>query len=210
MIKVIVADDHELMREGVKKILHREQHIQVIGEAANIDELLQLAMTCDADVLILDINFPARSGLDALVEIRRLRRELAVVVLSMYSEDRFALRVLKAGAAAYVNKASAADELVKAVRRAANGEHYLSPIVVGFLARELQDPKGGPPHRKLTSRESQVLSLIGAGKPAKQIADELLVSGATVNAIRTRILKKLGMHATSELLRYAIEHGFSE
>jgi DNA-binding NarL/FixJ family response regulator len=210
MAKVIIADDHQLMREGIKKILRREPNMRVVGEVANVDELLQLVEASHADVLILDINFPTRSGFDALVEVRRVRPELAVVMLSMYPEDRFALRALKAGVAAYVNKASAADELVKAVRRAASGDRYISPIVVDLIARELQDPTGGAPHEKLSVRESQILSLIGAGKPARQIARELAIGPATVNTLRARILKKMGMHANSELIRYAIEHGLTE
>jgi len=210
MIKVIIADDHELMREGIKKILRRERDVRVIGEAANVDELLQLAGTRDADVLILDINFPIRSGLDALVELRRVRRDLPVVMLSMYREDRFALRAFKAGAAAYVNKASAADELVAAVRKVAKGGRYISPAVADLLARELADSTGALPHEKLSARESQILSLIGHGKSTKLIASELSISANTVNTYRARILKKMRMHANSELIRYAIEHELTE
>lgn len=210
MIKIIIADDHELMREGIKKILRREPSMRIVGEAANVDELPQRAATRDADVLILDINFPVGSGLDALVELRRVRPELAVVMLSMYPEDRFALRALKVGAAAYVNKASAADELVKAVRSAANGKRYISPIVVDLIARALQNPKSAAPHGKLSTRESQILSLIGAGKPVRHIASELSIRISTVNTYRTRIMKKMGMHANWELIRYAIEHKLTE
>jgi two-component system invasion response regulator UvrY len=210
MIRVIVADDHELMREGIKKILRSERDMRVIGEAANVDDLLQLVGTGGADVLILDINFRTRSGFDALVELRRVRRELAVVMLSMYPEDRFALRALKAGAAAYVNKASAADELVEAVRKAAKGGRYISPVVGDLLARELENPKGTAPHEKLSARESQILSLIGAGKSTKQIAHALSISVNTVNTHRARILEKMGMRTNAELIRYVIEHGLTE
>ena len=210
MIKVIIADDHELMREGIKKILRRERDVRVIGEAANVDELLQLAGTRDADVLILDINFPIRSGLDALVELRRVRRDLPVVMLSMYREDRFALRAFKAGAAAYVNKASAADDLVMAIRKVVKDGRYISPVVADLLARELVDPTGALPHEKLSPRESQILSLIGHGKSTKLIASELSISVNTVNTYRARILEKMAMHANSELIRYAIEHGLTE
>jgi len=210
MIKVIIADDHELMREGVKKILRREPGIRVIGEAASVDELLRLAGTCDADVLVLDINFPVRSGLDALVELQRVRPALAVVMLSMYSEDRFALRALKAGAAGYVNKASAAEELVEAVRKVAGGGRHLSPAVAGLLAREVENPTGLAPHGKLSARESQILSLIGSGKSVKLIASQLSITVNTVNTHRARMLKKMGMRANSELIRYAIEHGLIE
>lgn len=210
MIKVIIADDHELMREGVKKILRRERGVRVVGEAASVSEVLRLLADRDADVLILDINFPVRSGLDALVELRGARRGPAVVMLSMYPEDRFAVRALKAGAAAYVTKASAADELVTAVRKAAAGERYFSPALVDLLARELQDPKGAVPHDKLSAREAQILSLIGAGKPAREIASELSIKVSTVNTYRARVLKKMGLHANSELVRYAIEHELIE
>lgn len=205
MIRIVIADDHELIREGVKKILRGERDMRVVGEAANVGELLALVGQCEADVLVLDINLPGRSGLDALGELRGLQPGLSVVVLSMHPEDRFALRVLKAGAAAYVSKASAADELVAAVRKAASGGRYISPVVADLLARELEAP-----HEKLSARESQILSLIGAGKSTQQIAAELSISVNTVNTYRARILEKLGMRANAELIRYAIEHGLTE
>lgn len=210
MIKVIIADDHELMREGIKKILRKDRRMRVVGEAASVDQTLQLVGARDADVLILDVNFPVRSGLDALVELRRVRPALAVVMLSMYPEDRFALRALKAGAAAYVNKASAADELLKAVRVAAHGERYLSPSVADLIARGLRDPKGTAPHEKLSAREAQILSLIGAGKPVRRIASELSIGVSTVNTYRARILRKMGMRSNSELIRYAVERELTE
>ena len=210
MIRIIIADDHQLMREGVKKILRSERGMQVVGEAADVGRLLALVAKREADILILDINLPGRSGLDALVEIRKLRRELAVVVLSMYPEDRFALRALKAGAMAYVSKASAADQLVEAVRKSANGRRYISPTVADLLAREVQDPTSAAPHERLSARESQVLSLIGAGKSTRLIANELSISVNTANTYRARILEKMRMHANSELIRYAIEHRLIE
>jgi len=210
MTRLIIADDHELMREGVKKILRGVPGMQVVGEAASVDELLNLVRSRDANVLILDINLPVRSGLDALVEVRRLQPALAVVMLSMYPEDRFALRALKSGAAAYVNKACAADELVQAVRKAAKGGRHIGPVVADLLARELQDPKGTAPHEKLSARESQILSLVCGGKSAKQIASELSISINTVYTYRARIAEKMGMQASSELIRYAFRHGLTE
>lgn len=210
MIRVIVADDHELMREGIKKILSQERDMRVVGEAADIEELLGSAATRNADIVILDLEFPGRSGLDAIVELRQAHRGLAVVVLSAYAEDRFAVRALKAGAAAYVHKASATAELVKAIRRVANGERYFSSLVVDLVARELQNPNGDAPHLRLSARETQILSMIGAGKPTKQIASELSIAVKTVGVHRTRILKKMGMHSGAELVRYAIKHGLAE
>jgi two-component system, NarL family, invasion response regulator UvrY len=210
MTKVIVADDHELMREGVKKILRGEPGMRVVGEAASVDELLPLMRSRDADVLILDINLPFRSGLDALVEIRRAQPALAVVMLSMYSEDRFALRALKAGAAAYVNKGSAAEELVRAVRKAAKGGRYVGNVVADLLARELQDPKSAAPHEKLSARESQILSLVCTGRSARQIAGALSISVNTVYTYRARIAEKMGTQGNSELIRYAFRHGLTE
>jgi two-component system invasion response regulator UvrY len=210
MIRIIVADDHELIREGVRKILRAERDVRIVGEAANVGELLALVGQCEAEVLVLDINLPGRSGLDALGELRGLRPGLSVVVLSMHPEDRFALRAFKSGAAAYVNKASAVDELVEAVRKAASGARYISPVVADLLARELENPKGIAPHENLSARESQILSLIGAGKSAKQIASELSISINTVNTHRARILEKMGMRANAELIRYVIEHGLTE
>lgn len=210
MIRIIVADDHELIREGVRKILRGDREIRIVGEAANVGELLALVGRCEAEVLVLDINLPGRSGLDALRELRALRPGLSVVVLSMHPEDRFALRALKSGAAAYVSKASAADELVEAVRKAAKGGRYISPVVADLLARELENPVSAAPHEKLSARESQILFLIGAGKSAKQIASELSISINTVNTHRARILEKMGMRANAELIRYVIEHRLTE
>ncbi|HKW38637.1 MAG TPA: response regulator transcription factor [Burkholderiales bacterium] len=209
MIKVIIADDHELVREGIKRILRRERGIRVVAEAASVAELLGTVETCDADVLILDVNFPARSGLDALVELSRKERKPAVVMLTVYPEDRFALAAFKAGALAYVSKASAAADLVSAVRSAAAGERHLSPVVVDLLAHKLSDPRGGAPHENLSAREAQILSMIGAGKPARRIATELSIGVNTVNTYRARILKKMRMRTSAELIRYAIERGLA-
>lgn len=210
MTRVILADDHELMREGIKKILSQERDMRVVGEAADIGELLGTVAAHDADIVILDLEFPGRNALDAIAELRKAHPALAVLVLTAHAEDRFAVRALKAGAAAYVHKASATTELVKAIRRVASGERYFSSVVVDLVARELQNPRGDAPHSKLSAREVQILSMIGAGKPTKQIASELSIAVKTVGVHRTRILKKMGMHSSNELVRYAIKHGLAE
>lgn len=206
MIRIVVADDHALIREGVKKILRRQSDIRIIDTAGNGGELLGILRNAEPDVLILDINLPGRSGIDLLADIKKLRPALRVLVLSMYAEEHFAVRVLKSGAAGYVCKSSATDELVTAIRKIVAGGRYVSPGVAEILAREINEPAGQAPHERLTNRELQILSMIGAGKAVKQIASELEVSINTVATHRAHILKKMNLRTSAALVRYAVEH----
>ena len=206
MIKVAIVDDHPLLREGVKKILESESDIEVIAQAENVSGLVSLTENTDLDLLILDISLPGRSGLDALAEIRKKRPQLPVLVLSMHPEDRYALRALKAGASGYVTKASAAEELLGAVRKVCSGGRYVSRAVAEMLAVDLARPFEKLPHENLSNREIQVLCMIAAGKAVTEIATEISLSVNTVNTYRARILGKLGMRSNAELIRYAIEH----
>jgi len=206
MIKVAIVDDHPLLREGVRKILESEPDIEVIAEAENVSGLVSLTENTDLDLLILDISLPGRSGLDALAEIRKKRPQLPVLVLSMHPEDRYALRALKAGASGYVTKASAAEELLGAVRKVCSGGRYVSRAVAEMLADGLARPFDKLPHESLSNREIQVLCMIAAGKAVTEIATEISLSVNTVNTYRARILGKLEMRSNPELIRYAIEH----
>ena len=207
MIRIAIADDHALIREGVKKILRRQTDMRLIGEAGNGSELLEILRDVEPNVLILDITLPGRSGLDLLGDIKRLRPKLAVLVLSMYEEERFALRVLRSGAAGYVCKSSAAEQLVTAIRKVVAGGRYVSPAMAEILASELSGSSEKSGHERLSNRELQVLCMIGAGKAVKQIAAELAISVNTVSTHRARILKKMNMRSTAALIRYAVEHG---
>ncbi len=207
VIRIIAVDDHQLLREGVKKILRGEPDMQVVGEAVDIRELFTTAAECRPQVVILDIDLPGGSGLDAIEPLRALYPGLAVIVLSMYAERRYALRAFKAGASAYISKSSAADELVDAVRKVANGGRYVNATVAELLAAALQCPETQPPHERLSARELQVLSLIGAGRTVKQIAHDLDISINTVNTHRARLMEKTGFRSNLDLVRYAVEHG---
>jgi len=210
MIKVAIVDDHPLLREGVKKILESESDIEVIAQAENVSGLASLTENTDLDLLILDISLPGRSGLDALAEIRKKRPRLPVLVLSMHPEDQYALRALKAGASGYVTKASAAEELLGAVRKVCSGGRYVSRAVAEMLADDLARPFEKLPHENLSNREIQVLCMIAAGKAVTEIATEISLSVNTVNTYRARILGKLGMRSNAELIRYAIEYKLVE
>lgn len=210
MIRVAVADDHVLIREGIRKILRRQPDIQVIGEARGGDELLALLRNAEPDVLILDISLPGRSGIDLLGDIKRLRPKLRVLVLSMYAGAHYAVRALKSGAVGYVSKSSATEEVVAAIKRIAAGGSYVSPTVADTLVNNLIGPSQAEGHERLTNRELRILCMIGSGKAVKQIAADLGLSINTIATYRARILKKMNMRSTAALIRYALEHDLVE
>ncbi|HET6756461.1 MAG TPA: response regulator transcription factor [Burkholderiales bacterium] len=202
MIRVLIADDHVLIREGLKKIFARHADIEVAGEAASAQEAIELARKSAYDVAVLDINMPGRDGLDALRELKRGQPKLPVLILSMHPEERFAVRMLKAGAAGYLTKESAADELVNAVRKVIAGGKYISPAVAEQLALDLNRPE--LPHEALSDRELQVLRLIASGKSTREIAETLSLGISTINTYRARVLEKMNLHSDVELTRYAV------
>lgn len=206
MIKLLIADDHLLIREGLKKILREEPDILVVEEARNAQEVLDAARSKDLDLIVLDISMPGPSGLDVLTELRRLYPRLPVLILSMHPEDRFAIRALKAGASGYITKESAADELVKAIRKLISGGKYVSLDLAEQLAFSLNAETDRPPHETLSDREYQVMCMIAAGKKMSAIADELSLSVRTINTYRARILEKMKMKSNAELIHYSIEH----
>lgn len=206
MIHIVIADDHALIQEGIKKILRRQPDLRIIGEAGNGSELLGILRDAEPDLLILDISLPGRSGIDLLGDIKKVRPALRVLMLSMYEEERFAVRALKSGAAGYVCKSTAAEELVTAIRRVVSGGRYVSPAVAEILVSQLNGSVGQAAHERLTNRELQILSMIGAGKAVKQIASELGISINTVATHRARILKKMDLPSSAALVRYAVEH----
>lgn len=207
MIRIAIADDHELIREGVKKIVRSHPDLRIVGEAADLAGTLALVRQHAPDVVVLDINLPDFDGLEGLAELRRQHPEQRVVLLSMYGEDKYAVNALRAGAAGYVTKAMAADELVRAVRQAAAGETYIGPRLAEQMARQMLEGAETPAHERLTARESEILALIGAGLQVKQVAAELGISVSSVNTYRNRIFRKLGLHSNAALIRYALKHG---
>ncbi len=210
MIKILIADDHPIVRRGLRQILVEQPDMAVLGEAQNAQELLDLARHDNWDVVVLDISMPGRGGLEVLKDLKTLRPGAAVLVLSIHPEDQYAGRALKAGAAGYLTKDSAPEELVKAIRKVLAGGKYVSPSFAETLALRLDASLAKPLHEALSDREYQVLCRIASGKTVSQIAEELALSAKTVSTYRGRILDKLGLDTTAELMRYALERGLVE
>ncbi|MDE3088486.1 MAG: response regulator transcription factor [Chloroflexota bacterium] len=210
MINILIADDHELIREGLKKILKKELDMEVLGEARNAQEVFDQVKNRNLSIVLLDISMPGLSGLDVLTELRRNYPKLPVLILSMHPEDRFAVRALKAGAAGYVTKDSAVGELVKAIRKVVTGGRYVSVRLAEKLADDLEKGSEKPLHETLSDREFQVMRMVAAGKKISEIAEELSLSISTVNTYRTRILEKMGMETNVQLTRYAFENHLIE
>jgi two-component system, NarL family, invasion response regulator UvrY len=210
MTNVVIADDHALIREGLKKILNSEPDMTVVGEANNVVELFKALERLDVNIVLLDITMPGESGLDALKELRQKYPHVPVLMLSFHPEHRFAVRALKAGAAGYLTKESAAEEVAQAIRKVIGGGKYVSATLAEQLATELDDASGKPLHETLSDREFQVMRLIAAGKKSSEIAAELAVSVNTVNTYRMRIFEKMKMQSNVELSRYAVDHGLIE
>ena len=204
MISVFITDDHSLIREGFKKLLKDEIDIKVAGEAGNAKDAMDFLLKNNVDVLILDINLPDKSGLDLLKELKEFKPDLRVLILSMHPEDRFAMRVLRAGAYGYVTKESAGDELVKAIRKVHSGGKYVSATLAEKLVFEIQSGGDKPVHEILSDREFQVFQMIASGKTLAEIADGLSLAVTTVSTYRARILEKLNLHSNAELIHYAI------
>ncbi len=207
MIKVLVSDDHAVLRTGVTKILMHGLEGVVCGEAGNAEEILEQVQNHEWDLVILDINMPGRSGIEVLREIRRLRPGLPVLVLSMHAEDQYGKRVLRTGASGFMNKNVAPEELIKAVHKVLSGGRYVSPALAEKLAFDLTSANAGQAaHEALSEREFEVLRLIASGKTVSEIADTIHLSVATVSTYRARILLKMNMTTTVELIRYGLEN----
>jgi DNA-binding NarL/FixJ family response regulator len=209
-MKILIADDHAILRRGLREILQRELRDLVCGEAADASEVLAAVGRESWDLLILDVTMPGRSGLDLLKDLRQLRPRLPVLVLSMHPEDQYGRRVLKAGAAGYMNKETAPEELVTAIRKVLAGGRYVSAALAETLARDLARDGERPPHELLSNREFEVLRKLAAGKTVGQIAEELHLSVPTVSTYRARLMEKMGMSTTAELMRYALQNDLAE
>ena len=207
MIKVLIADDHTILRRGLKQLLDEDPNIEVVFEAQNGNEVLEYVRHDPVDVIVLDITMPGRNGLETLKELKRAAPRIAVIVLSMHPKDQYAVRVLKGGAAGYISKESAPEELVDAIRKAYRGEKYISPDVADLLADYVGHEIPEEPHKLLSDREFEVLVLIASGKSMTQIADELSLSIKTVSTYKTRVGEKTGLSSTADMTRYSIEHG---
>lgn len=207
VIKVIIADDHTIVRHGLKQILNSEPGIKVVAEAGDGHGVLHALREDAVDVVVMDITMPGRSGLETLKEIKHQYPDLPVLILSMHPSDQYAVRVLKAGASGYLTKESAPDELVAAIKKVNKGEKYISPPVAELLASYIYRGSTEDPHKLLSDREFEVLRLIASGKGATQISEDLNLSVKTVSTYRARIIEKTGLASNAEMTRYAIEHG---
>ncbi len=206
MLKVLIADDHAVVRQGLKQIVTEEFGKAVLGEAENAQEALKHIRASNWDIAILDITMPGQSGMDVLKEIKQLRPKLPVLVLSMHPEDQFAVRVLKAGASGYMTKEKAPEELVQAIKEVVQGGRYVSLSLAKKLAFDLATHSDIPPHETLSDREYEVLRMIASGKRVKEIAKTLHLSVKTVSTYRARILDKMQMKSTVELIRYTLKN----
>ena len=205
-MKVIIADDHSIVRKGLRQILLEEYPFAQVAEAANAEELIKMTMTGTWDVVITDLSMPGRSGLDALRQIRDAHPKLPVLVLSMHPEDQYAIRVLKAGASGYLNKDTAQEELIQAMRRVLVGKKYISSKVAEQMADVLENNNNNLLHESLSDREFDVLKMLAAGKSVSEIAASLSLSSTTVSTYRARILEKMKMKSNADLTRYALEN----
>ena len=206
MLRILVADDHAIVREGLKQVLLEEFQEATISETSTAQATLDLIKTQKWDILILDIHFPDKNGVDILKEVKTLQPDLPVVVLSLSPEDQYGIRVLKAGGSAYLTKESAPEELISAVKKVLEGGRFVGASLAEQLAASIAPPHTQPLHQTLSDRELEVLEYLGSGGTVTDIAEALTLSVKTVSTYRGRLLEKLRLRTTADLIRYAIEH----
>ncbi len=210
MIKVLIADDHAVVRRGLRQILMETSDILVGGEAATAAEARALVAQHRWDVIILDVNMPGGNGIELLGELRRQNAGLRCLVLTMYPEDQYAVRAIRAGAAGFLTKESAPEKLIEAVRKIASGGRYVSAELAETLASMVAGESDGPPHQRLSDREFEVFKMLASGRTVSQVAQELGLSVKTVSTHRMRILKKMRMTTNAELTHYEVKNGVVE
>src|SRR5512135_1245761 len=210
MLRILIADDHEIVRKGLVKVLEEALQPIKVDEASNGQEAVSKVLKSEYGLVVLDLKMPGKSGLDVLKEIKQHRPKLPVLVLSMHPEEQFAVRAIRAGAAGYLTKECAGDELVLAIRKALKGERYISGTLAEILAGELDIDSGKPLHEVLSDREYQVMLMVASGKPVGAIAKELCLSVKTISSYRTNILLKTRMKNNAEITHYAIQNKLVE
>lgn len=208
-IKVLVADDHEIVRQGLKTIISEHSDLSIAGEAENGNQVLKIVKKTKVDVVLLDFDMPEKNGLDTLIELKALYPKLPVMILSIFPEDHYGTRFLKAGASGYLQKSSATDQLIDAIRKVFNGGKYISSALTDKLVTGLNKDDEQFLHESLTDREFQVFRLLATGKKLKEIADELCLSINTISTYRSRLLQKMDMKNNADVIRYAIKNGLS-
>jgi DNA-binding NarL/FixJ family response regulator len=210
MIRVIIADDHQILREGLKQLLLAAGDLDVVGEAADGNEVLQRVRTLGCDVLLLDKSMPGRSGVELIRQVKSEKPKLRILVLSMHEEHQYAVRAIRAGASGYLTKESAAAQLVAALRKVAGGGAFISAEVAERLAQEAMPHADGPLHAALSDREYQVFRLLVNGRSVSEIAVQLHLSAKTVSTHKARLMEKLGVDNNADLVHYAIKHRLSD
>jgi two-component system invasion response regulator UvrY len=210
MIRILIADDHAIVRRGLKQIIEDSGEMRVVAESVSGVDALRKIRDVACDVVLLDISMPDMSGIDVLKQIHVEKPQLPILILSIYPEDQYATRLIKAGAAGYMTKESAPAEVVKALLHVAGGKKYISPAVAEILANELGADENKLPHQILSDREYQIFLLLASAKTVSEIADTLALSVKTVSTYRTRILEKMNLHNNAELMRYAIDNHLAQ
>ena len=206
MIRIVIADDHTLMREGLKRIFEGNDEITVVGEAIDGFSVINQVRKGGFDMLLLDLSMPGRSGIDLIRQIRTEAPKLPILVLTMYEEEQYAVRSIRAGAQGYLTKESAGDQLVNAIKKVASGRPYISMEVAEQLALGIMTPEKEMPHTQLSDREFEVFNLLASGKSITDIRTQLHLSVKTVSTHKSRILTKMGMHSLAEIVQYAVTH----
>ena len=210
MIRLAICDDHKIVREGIRQIIQEFHDITLIqNDISTGEELLQVLRKTEVDVIILDVSLPGRSGLEVLKQVKILHPKTNVLILSMYPEDQFAIRMLKAGASGYLHKDSSPDVLIEAIRVISKGGEYLSPEITKLLFREMNNKHQELPHTSLSDREYEVFLAIGDGRPNNAIALQLSLSAKTISTYRSRVLKKMNLDNNSDMIKYILLHNLS-
>jgi DNA-binding NarL/FixJ family response regulator len=207
MIRLLIVDDHAIVRRGLRQVVAESADIEVAAEAGSSQEAIRLLREHSIDVVLLDISLPDKNGIETLKQIKRDKPGLPVIMLSMHAEDEFGVRALKAGASGYVNKQSAHDQLVAAIRQVAAGRRYINPELAEELARSIGEPSDKKPHELLSDREFDTLRMLAGGKTLAEIAETLSISPKTVSVYRTRLLAKMKLKNNAEIAHYAVKNG---
>jgi len=206
VIRILIADDHTIVRDGLRRLVAAEADMTIAGEAQNGVEVMEAVREKSVDVVLLDISMPGRNGLETLKELKRLHPSVSVIILSMHPKDQYAIRVLRAGASGYITKESAPEELILAIRKAFAGEKFISPDVAELLAEYVERGETGEPHLVLSDREFEVFRKIAQGKTVTQISKELFLSVKTVSTYRTRVVEKTGLTTNAAIVQYCRDH----
>lgn len=210
MINILIVDDHAVVREGLKRIFLSEPDMHVAGLSIDSAGAVRFMMENPVDVVVLDISMPGKNGLDVIKDLKLLQPEVRILILSMYPEERFAMRSIRAGASGYLTKEMAPEEIVTAVKKINSGVNYITPSLANIIATELQHPSAKAPHEILSEREFEVLCLLASGKPVHDIASSLCIGDSTVSTYRNRILSKMKLKNNSDLIHYGIVNGLVE